>query len=536
MTPSTPIVAPRTRSTARRAPWSAAATLTLAFCLAGGAAAPAEAQLVQQTLPFDVSTDPSTCVDSADVAVAPDGRFVVVWTTVAGTNLLWRRFDADAQPLEVPQSLNVGDTIIDPQVAIDAVGNFTITFQRLTGSQEPTVFRYDANGAFQGPTAAPGTPGASNDFPTVAAADDGTFVIAWSAEANGMESINARRYDAAGMPVGSDIAVSPPAATHFQPTVGVEPDGDGFVVAWTQVSNGLDIAARRFDASGAPVGAQLIANTYTTGSQSRPSLDVAADGSFVVSWQGQGAVDSDAVSIGFGRFAPDNSVIDQQEFGDPNRQESFSSTVTSYDGGSYSVFWSEDFQVNPGDPFVAEARVVANASVETTFPDAFRSRRAVSVDLDGRERAVYIWNDRVDNAACGVLKAARYQTFRELGGTPYTGAVHSLTAQQAMKPFVYFAQGPSTLRVTLTNATGDADLFTRFGDFASLSDFDCRSNLGGAATEVCQLDTTGRPLLIGVNGFATGQLDFTLSVQETPAIFLDGFESGDTSAWDSTVQ
>ncbi|MEO1088302.1 MAG: hypothetical protein AAFY88_29070, partial [Acidobacteriota bacterium] len=266
------------------------------------------------------------------------------------------------------------------------------------------------------------------------------------------------------------------------------------------------------------------------------SLDVAADGSFVVSWQGEGAVDSDAVSIGFGRFAADNSVIEQREFGDPNRQESSSSAVTSSDGGTHAVFWSEDFSVNPGDPTVVEARVIANDSAEITVPDAFRSRRASSVDLDGRERGILLWNDRVDNAACGVLKAARYQTFRTLGATPYSGSVHSLATQQAFKPFAYFPQGASTLRVTLTNATGDTDLFTRFGDFASLTDFDCRSNLGGTATEVCQLDTVGPPLLIGVNGFGLGQLDFTLQVEEIPAIFVDGFESGDTSAWDATIQ
>ncbi|MEO1088710.1 MAG: hypothetical protein AAFY88_31140, partial [Acidobacteriota bacterium] len=96
----------------RRPPTRSALILSLALALMGGALAPADAQLVPQTSPFDVSTALSTCAGGADVAVAPDGRFVVVWHTISGSTLLWRRFDADAQPLEAVQSLNVGDQII----------------------------------------------------------------------------------------------------------------------------------------------------------------------------------------------------------------------------------------------------------------------------------------------------------------------------------------------------------------------------------------------------------------------------------------
>ena len=45
------------------------------------------------------------------------------------------------------------------------------------------------------------------------------------------------------------------------------------------------IAARRFDASGNPIGSEFVVNTYTTGDQRCGDLAVEADGNFVVVWE-----------------------------------------------------------------------------------------------------------------------------------------------------------------------------------------------------------------------------------------------------------
>ena len=55
-----------------------------------------------------------------------------------------------------------------------------------------------------------------------------------------------------------------------------EPEADG---------SSYGIAARRFDASGNPIGSEFVVNTYTTGVQACGDLAVEADGSFVVVWE-----------------------------------------------------------------------------------------------------------------------------------------------------------------------------------------------------------------------------------------------------------
>lgn len=57
-----------------------------------------------------------------------------------------------------------------------------------------------------------------------------------------------------------------------------------FVVAWERVELG-DVAARRFDSTGAGLGTEFIVNAYTTGSQLEPDLACDASGNFLVVWK-----------------------------------------------------------------------------------------------------------------------------------------------------------------------------------------------------------------------------------------------------------
>jgi hypothetical protein len=94
------------------------------------------------------------------------------------------------------------------------------------------------------------------------------------------------------------------------PSVAMDSDGD-FVVVWE--SSGQDgssegIFARRFDSAGALVGAEFQVNSYTTSSQSRPSVATDSDGGFIVVWESLGQDGS-----GRGVFAQRFGVIPSAE-------------------------------------------------------------------------------------------------------------------------------------------------------------------------------------------------------------------------------
>ncbi|HEX6132110.1 MAG TPA: hypothetical protein VF044_10280 [Actinomycetota bacterium] len=71
------------------------------------------------------------------------------------------------------------------------------------------------------------------------------------------------------------------------PAIAVAPGG-GFVVVWQSEEqlavDSTEIVARRYDATGAPLGDEFVVNTYTTGNQIFPDVAMAAGGAFVVSW------------------------------------------------------------------------------------------------------------------------------------------------------------------------------------------------------------------------------------------------------------
>lgn len=179
------------------------------------------------------------------VAADSQGRFVVVWDSLgpdgSNSSVQGRRFSADGVPL-------------GPEFQVNS---FTTDYQR------------------------------SADIATSGA---GQFMVVWTSNLQDGSAfgIRGRVFDAGGSPLGPDFAVNS-HTTDSQEDPAVTSDGQGnFIVVWHsmgQDGSGRSVHARRFDSSGANLGAEFQANTYTTGNQERP--DVASDtgGNFVITWQ-----------------------------------------------------------------------------------------------------------------------------------------------------------------------------------------------------------------------------------------------------------
>ena len=126
----------------------------------------------------------------------------------------------------------------------------------------------------------------------VALASDaaGRFVVAWaySPGIGTLSDVYTRRYDAAGTALSQqEVRVNTATAgDQLQPAVAMAPDGR-YVVAWSgpgDPGNGADVFARRYDAAGAPIGAEFRVNAEAAGDQSGPAVAIGADGGFVVAW------------------------------------------------------------------------------------------------------------------------------------------------------------------------------------------------------------------------------------------------------------
>ncbi len=232
-------------------------------------------------------------------AATANGAFVVVWISSYQdgdySGVFGQRYDSAGQAAGTEfqvTTYTIGAQFF-PAIGMAADGAFVATWT--SGVQDadgPGVFarRYDSAGQsiaaeFQVNTYTLGTQFLS----AVATAVDGTFVVAWSSDQDGSNSgVFARRYDSAGLPVGSEFQVNSfTQGVQNYPAVAIGTDG-AFAVTWQHDYTSGEVHAQHYDSEGQAVGTEFQVNTYTLNVQTSPAIAVGAAGSFTVVWQSVG--------------------------------------------------------------------------------------------------------------------------------------------------------------------------------------------------------------------------------------------------------
>jgi hypothetical protein len=248
---------------------------------------------------FQVNTYTTSSQITPAVAMDARGNFVVVWRSPNqdgdSDGIFGQRYDAagTAQGVEFRVNTYTTSLQISPAVAMDAGGNFVVVWTSFTqdGSADG-IFgqRYDAAGVPRGSEFRVNTYTTNDQFGAAVAMDrDGRFVVVWSSflqdgDSNG---IFGQRYDTAGARQGVEFRVN--SYTTFEqygPAVAMDALGN-FIVVWTsdgQDGSGNGIFGQRYDAAGNPQGSEFRANTYTTLDQVRAAVARDAVGNFVVVW------------------------------------------------------------------------------------------------------------------------------------------------------------------------------------------------------------------------------------------------------------
>jgi Ca2+-binding RTX toxin-like protein len=249
---------------------------------------------------FRVNTTTTNNQDMASIAMGPDGSFIVTWRSFnqdgSGGGVYGRRYSAAAIPLG--SEFQINNTTAGSQdsqsIAIRADGSFIVVWQ--TPNQDGSSLgiyarRYTAAGTPVGGEFRVNTVTSGNQMrPTIAADSSGNFIIAWDSsfqEGVGNSGIYAQRYNAAGAPIGGEFRINT-TTEHDQnfPSIATAADGS-FVVTWMSIhqdGNSNGIYARRYDVSGAALSGEFRVNTTTISFQQFPDIEIAADGSFLIGW------------------------------------------------------------------------------------------------------------------------------------------------------------------------------------------------------------------------------------------------------------
>jgi hypothetical protein len=246
---------------------------------------------------FRVNTYTTDLQHAPAIAMDPDGNFVVAWHSAqdgSETGIFAQRYNAAglAQGGEIAVNTYTTSFQQNPSVAMDASGDFVVAWHSPQDGSGAGVYarRYNAAGVAQGGEIAVNTYTTGfQQNPSVAMDASGGFVIAWeSADQDGSAfGVYARGFSAAGVPQAGEIPVNTyTTSNQARGSVAMDDSGD-FVVAWEsreQDGSSYGVYARRFDSSGVPQGGEIAVNSFTTGPQFYPSVAMDATGDFVVAW------------------------------------------------------------------------------------------------------------------------------------------------------------------------------------------------------------------------------------------------------------
>ncbi|MGB5514294.1 MAG: hypothetical protein WBO69_06015 [Thermoanaerobaculia bacterium] len=404
-------------------------------------------------------------------------------------------------------------------------------------------------------------------FPAVASDPEGNFVVVWqSFGSSGTDSSNfsiqGQRYDSDGSPIGGEFQVNT-YTSNRQEFASVAVDGAGaFVVVWASSgSSGTDnssysVQGQRYDSDGSPSGSQFQVNTYTTGRQNFPTVATNLDG-FVVVWQNRHSVtdssgydiqgqryDSDGFAIG-GEFLVNTYTTSHQQRSSVAMEadgslavvwESFGSSGT--DASEYSV--QGQLYDSDGSPSGGEFQVNTYTTDDQRFP-------SVAIDTAGDFVVVFqsIGSDGTDSAGSGIQGRRYSSDGMAIGGefqvNTYTTSFQTAPAV-ATDPVgrfvvVWGSLGSSGTDFSVSSVQGqryDSDGAAIGGEFQVNTYINLDQYLPAVAT-----DARGTFVVVWDSIGSAGTDISGSSIQgqryEAP-IFTDGFESGDTSAWSSTVQ
>jgi hypothetical protein len=309
---------------------------------------------------FQVNTLTTGFQSRPRVVSTPDG-FFVVWSSQTGLGgdtqqaIEARRLDTLGQPtgpeLQVNDSSPVNQS--GAQLSADPAGGVVVVWlsDDSAGSDTSSTSiqgrRFDAAGApigskFQVNTF---TDGVQRE-PAVASNDAGAFVVTWT---NGEydATIAARRYDATGDPDGDEFQVTAASSpSTYRSAIAGSPDG-AFVIAWSEAS---DIRARRYDAAGQPLGADFQVNSFTPNIQYGPALARADDGSFTIAWTSwsTGGTDQSFTNVQMRRLDPNGVPIGadvQVNTSTKGRQEG--PAIASLGGEDFVIVYSGYDQDSP---------------------------------------------------------------------------------------------------------------------------------------------------------------------------------------------
>jgi len=397
----------------------------------------------------------------------------------------------------------------------------------------------------------------TQQVPVVAAAPDGTFIVAWSSDwSNGTDryfgSVQLRRFGNGGGPLGTELQVNQETWSDQQPSKIHVNETGRFKVMWNTIDNGpccflVGGSGRRYRPDGSPMADEFVVGGVAEYSGA-PVTGARPTGEFVAARRIENEIE-------VRRFDARGAAQGDFVISPATSHYLFSPAVVVAPGGEFVIAWVDlDLGVEPSTSSIRARRYAADASpvggaIEVTGPGGAASPSYLSMARNPGGDFLVVWSDSrpvgSDTSGSSIQARSYDAEGRPLGPRVQ---VNDLTLGSQSRPRV--ATGPDGSFVVVWQDAGDPYL-----DSGSVGQAGAEvrgRHLASNATPkssgfAVNSQTTGdqfRPevaFLPGGNFVVVWDSDFSAggdtdqtSVQFRrfrAALFADGFEGGDAGRW-----
>ncbi|MBK2124806.1 DUF4347 domain-containing protein, partial [Fangia hongkongensis] len=358
-----------------------------------------------------VNTTTSNSQTHPSIATLSTGDFIIVWDSEesAGDDVRIHVYNADGTDEQA--EFAVGATVGTDQdeaatVALTGGGYVIVWESRDNDGDVDGIYGqiYDANGATSGSEFLVNTTTSdSQNAPSVAALDNGGFVVVWTSEgqdagdSTNETGIYGQRFDSVGTKVGSEFqANTTESGSQTEPHVAAL-TGSAFVVVWT---SGTDVYQQRFDSSANKSGSEIRVNTTTANNQGKARVVELSGGGYIVVWEADSAQDGELTGV-YAQAYDANGDASGSEFlvNTTTAKEQQDPDIAALNDGGFVVVWeakgSETGLSNSwgvvGQLYNASATKVGSEFVVNTTINNTQDDPSVSALADGG--FVVVWED-----------------------------------------------------------------------------------------------------------------------------------------------
>lgn len=396
-------------------------------------------------------------------------------------------------------------------VGIDKVGNFVILFTAPDGSGNGIFASiYGPSGQIKSRNIRLNRTTLGNQIsPFVSTGSDGGFIAAWHSVSGTQVSILVRRFSADGVPLSDEIIVS--SARKSQAISGLSLSKSGTIfVTWTNFETPMpSIRMRRFNSSGLPLGAEMTVNTAEGDLAVGGVSSVSPDDQLVVVWGSQAKSDS--------KWRIYAQLIDRYgtRQGPPFRVDSAhmdyepTPKVAMAADGSFVVTWQVDNRSrfpsqSPGifaRHFLVDKNPSSSEFVVSDTDFGFATFPTISSDPAGNFRISW----REYSTDSGVDVATRQFRARHLPPIETISSNQSMIISGEVGSWKYFKitvpRGVRSMTVSLSGPiNSEADLYLNLGGLPTLTNWEIRPYLSGSNETVIIDNPPAGDWYIGVYG------------------------------------